>query len=203
MLITLETIRNFSLLERAMEQLKVDFIKCNPDGVISEDPDLSQIKNDKTTLVALKEPYHLIDCMTSTATKSREFIYQVINYLHQENHHLTISLIDFKYMNRRLKTLTESRIKLFPAKFRVLSLTGLRGKSGILGKDNLWEIITAPPETLSESSLEPEENLDNKVLVTIESQSGREDYLVEPEKPFTIEDGRVITITLPDIPDIL
>ena len=205
MLITLEATRNFSLLERATKQLESDFHQYKPEGLSSTDPKYLEnpINHNSTTLVILNEPYYLVDCMTSTTTKSREFVYQVINYLHQENHHLAISLIDFKYMNHRLRALTDSRVRLFPTKFRVLSLTGIRGKSGILGKDNLWKIITALPETLPEGNLEPEENLDNKILVTIESQSGREDYLVEPEKPFTIEGDKVLTITLPDTPDIL
>lgn len=202
MLIILES-RVLHLLDPTMEQLKKDFLKCNPEGIVSESPNLTGKRIKNPMLVALKEPYSLVDCLSHTK-ESKEFLFQVIEYLHQENHHIAISTVEIRNMNARLRRLATHRILIRPTKLRIFSLTQGRAKAAIPGKDNLWEIITTPPEILPEGNLEPDTDLENKVLVTIVSQSGqREDYLVKPEEPFTLGDGRILTIVLPDTSNII
>lgn len=211
MLVVLES-TILPMLSRGIDQLNEDFIKVCPGSIVVDSKiskgfvyqkELSVIPDDRVALVSLREPYALIDCMNSNSKVSKEFVYQVMDYLHNESHHLAISLTELRIMNRRLRILVGARIRLRSTFYHIIHLSDGRRARGILGGDNMWNLITMSPESLLPENIEEDQDMSNKILVTLESEGRRKDYLVVDGESFTTEDGTVLTVVLPDNPGII
>lgn len=199
MFIVIEFSRFNNQISDIINIIEKDFKEYFPNGIISNSSEMEKY-DDEYVLILLDSPFRLVDGMFQSKEKA-EFYYSCSKFLRNEKHHLVILISDIKIMSGRLRRMVNIRGKIGSSSLFVMNFNaGSRRLRIIPGRDNIWKSILDKDFVSSvvyagTNDLEDEEDISNKILVTIKSNGNREDYLIKPEEPYVIGDGRTIILS--------